>query len=274
MGFWGSLYEIIEMIYAVKEGGESGASFLGSQGDIWDAQKDMFLDILGGIIFGSFFYFLPHRNINITIDGPAGSGKSSTAKEIAKKLNYTYLDSGSIYRAITLYFVQKNISHQEIEKIKTELPKINIKLMQEKVFLNNKDVTKNIRSEEINKKIIRTFPFVPEIRQKVKEIIKNIAKNKKGFVVDGRDAGAVLIPKAELKIYLDALPKIRAKRRANDFNNLSSEKQKEVLDDLKKRDKADNEALFNAKENGVYIDTSNLSFKEQIKIILSIIKII
>ncbi len=205
------------------------------------------------------------KKIIITIDGPTGSGKSSTSRAVAKKLGYIHLDSGAIYRAVCLYFLNHNIKVNDLENIIKNLPKINIVFRKNNlIFLNDKDVTDNIRSPEINKNVA-IYARVQEIRDFVTLISQKMIKES-GVVLDGRDAGAVIAPQAELKIFLDANPKIRAERRLKDFGYVKNEKniEKVLREVIIPKDSCDKDTLSVAKKQGFIVDTSKMTFEEQV----------
>ncbi|MCD5396632.1 MAG: (d)CMP kinase [Candidatus Pacebacteria bacterium] len=212
------------------------------------------------------------KKINITIDGPSGAGKSSTAKALAKKLDYIYLDSGAIYRVITLFFLENKIKINNIKKIKIELKKMNIFFDSKgNIFLNNKKLTNKIRTEEINKNVA-IYARIQIIRDFVTKFSQEIIKSK-GVILDGRDAGAVIAPDAELKFYIYAKPIERARRRALEFGYKKKDEIKKVLKEIIiPKDKLDQKNLDIAKKNGVCVDTTNLTMDEQIEKIFKIIK--
>jgi len=204
------------------------------------------------------------KKINIAIDGPSGAGKSTTGKALAKKINYIYLDTGAIYRALTLYFLNNKIDTQDFQKITNSLDEIKIHFNSDgDIFLNDNKVSQDIRTEQVNKNVA-IFAQISEVRNYVNDLSKKILEYK-GVVLDGRDTGAVIAPDAELKIYLDADPLERAKRRAGDFGNENPEEVKRVLEEvISPKDTLDKETLRVAKENGVYVDTTNLSIDQQV----------
>ena len=152
---------------------------------------------------------------NIAIDGPAGAGKSSIAKALSKKLGFVYIDTGAMYRAVALFFLENGIkdsSDNEIDKLLDKLD-INIKYTdgEQRVFLNNVDVSDKLRQEEIGKLASR-FSALKSVRKKLVALQRKLAK-KENVIMDGRDIGTVVLPNADLKIYLSAGSKVRAKRR-------------------------------------------------------------
>ena len=139
----------------------------------------------------------------VAIDGPAGSGKSSTAKEIARQLNWLYLDTGAMYRAITFYFIQNEVSYSNDTNYTDTLKDININLINEssqKVYLNEQDISKEIRSTEVTR-FVSTISTIPEVREFCVSMQRQIAQDS-NVVIEGRDIGTKVFPNAEVKIYL------------------------------------------------------------------------
>ena len=214
----------------------------------------------------------------VTIDGPAASGKSTTAKLVAKKLGISYLDTGGMYRCITFYFMKNNISYNEISLAKSHLKKLNLSIREKNdtqhFCINGVDVTNEIRSNEVSKNVskISSLYF---IRDKMVEIQREYAKEK-SIIVEGRDIGTVVFPKADFKFFLIADEKVRAKRRQNDLirrgENQSLEK---LIDEIKLRDKLDSErenAPMMKPNDAIVIDTSVKTIDEQVYFIVNSIK--
>lgn len=209
------------------------------------------------------------KKIVIAIDGPAGAGKSTLAKALAEELNYTYLDTGAMYRAITLKALEENIDvckEEEVAKL-TETTTVNIENGQ--VFLDGIDVTAKIR-EKIVEESVSIVSRYKAIREYLVNQQRIIAKNK-AIVVDGRDIGSYVLPEAELKIYLAATLPIRAKRRflQQTNKNISLE---EVMKDIARRDEIDSKREIGPLKltlDARYLDSSNLTLKEVVKEISS-----
>ena len=147
----------------------------------------------------------------VAIDGPAGSGKSSTAKEIAKQLNWLYLDTGAMYRTITLYFLNNDIDYSENKRYNEILKKIDLNIKNgttQRVFLNNTDVTNQIRSDKVTC-FVSTISTIPEVRKFCVKLQRKIANNS-DVVIEGRDIGTKVFPNAEVKIFLTASVEERA----------------------------------------------------------------
>ena len=206
----------------------------------------------------------------IAIDGPAGSGKGTLAKEISKKFNLINIDTGATYRCLALKVLNENISIDNTKRIIELSKKINIELKEDgKVFLDGEDVTDKIRSKEVTE-IVSPISSIVEVRKNLVEIQRKIAEGK-DVVMEGRDITTVVFPNAQYKFYLDAQIEERAKRRYKENQekgiNMTYE---EVLENIKKRDYNDMHkkvgALKRTKEQ-VYIDSTNLTVEEELKII-------
>lgn len=212
-------------------------------------------------------------NMIITLDGPSGSGKSTLAKRLAKVMNFTHIDSGSIYRTIAYYFLTNDIPVEDYEK---SLDNINISYVKNGVTLNGKRLKFEIRTIEVTElsSKIATYPF---IRNYVDEIIKKIAK-RTSVVVDGRDIGSSVLPNADYKFYIEADIKKRAARRILQIKRKNPESDivvSEVRDDLKVRDDRDKNREYSplcVPENAIIIDTTNDSVKESLQKITRIIR--
>ena len=210
----------------------------------------------------------------IAIDGPAGAGKSTVAKKVAENLNFTYLDTGAMYRAFTLLVLEKNIPLDNLKEIEKLLNNFNIEYRGEKVFLNGKDVTKKIRSDEVTKNVsyISSLGF---IRKKMVELQRNIGKNN-NIVIEGRDIGTVVFPNADIKIYLDASVEERAKRRLKDEKDSSQGTTlEEMIEKIKKRDEYDSNrqiAPLKKANDAFYIDSTKMSIDDVCNIIIELVR--
>ena len=218
---------------------------------------------------------------NIAIDGPAGAGKSSIAKALSKKLGFIYIDTGAMYRAVALFFLEnciKDGSDNETDKLLDKLD-INIKYTdgEQRVFLNNVDVSDKLRQEEIGKLASR-FSAVKSVREKLVALQRKLAK-KENVIMDGRDIGTVVLPNADLKIYLSAGSKVRAKRRyleliEKGFDSAALD-EKAIENEIIKRDEADmNREISPLKkaEDAYYMDTSDMTFDEVVSKILDMVE--
>lgn len=207
--------------------------------------------------------------MQIAIDGPAGSGKSTVAKKIAEKLNIIYIDTGAMYRAITLKL--KDIDKKIYEEACNNT---NIEFINNKIFLDGKDVSSQIRSEEISK-LTSDISKIDFVRKKLVSIQKEIAA-KNSVVMEGRDITTVVLPDADYKFYLSASPEIRAKRRTLQLKEKGlNADYEEILRDIKKRDNNDikrKNSPLKVADDAIVIDSSNLTADESIEKILSYIR--
>ena len=157
--------------------------------------------------------------INIAIDGPAGAGKSTIAKMLAKELAYVYVDTGAMYRAIGYYFLKNGVNSDDVETIEKELSNINVSLVyqdgEQQVLLNGENVNGVIRQEEVGKMASATSKY-KAVREKLVETQRQIAREQ-NIIMDGRDIGTVILPDATVKFYLTASVEVRAKRRYDEL---------------------------------------------------------
>ena len=204
----------------------------------------------------------------IAIDGPAGTGKGTIASLISKRLGYTYIDTGAMYRCIALKMLNNDIQLYDIEKIKKLLEETKIEFMniadKQHVFLDDEDVTDEIRTPRVND-VVSPISAIVEIRKKLVEMQRKFGKEL-NVVMEGRDITTVVFPNADVKIYLTATPEIRAKRRFDELVakgvNTTFE---ETLEKINARDKNDMNkpvgALMIAKD-AIVVDSSNLTIEE------------
>ena len=158
-------------------------------------------------------------SMNIAIDGPAGAGKSTIAKKLAKKLAFVYVDTGAMYRAMAYYFLQNGIAPDDEQAIAAACPKVDVTIVYEngeqQVFLNGENVSGEIRKEEVGNMASKTSGY-GQVRKKLVELQQQLAK-KADVVMDGRDIGTVVLPDAQVKVYLTASVATRAKRRYDEL---------------------------------------------------------
>lgn len=213
--------------------------------------------------------------ISIAIDGPAAAGKSTVAKRVAKALNFTYIDTGAMYRAVT-YAVIKAGKNPENESDAVEILKtIDIELKEDgRVLCNNEDVTRAIREPQVSGNVSYIAAMKP-VRLAMIEMQRKLAK-KASVVMDGRDIGSYVLPDAKVKIFQIASPEIRAQRRFDENKekgiNVSYE---DVLAEVKKRDYIDSHRDFDplvAAKDSIALDTSNMNIEEVVSKILEIVK--
>lgn len=216
---------------------------------------------------------------SIAIDGPAGAGKSSIAKALSKRLGYIYIDTGAMYRAVALFFVENNVSDGTDSRIESLLEKLEISIKYEdgaqKVILNGEDVTDKLRLEEIGK-LASKFSAIGSVREKLVALQRKLAQ-KENVVMDGRDIGTVVLTNADLKIYLSASSKVRAKRRYLELleKGHTDLDINEIEDEIIKRDEADmNREISPLKQadDAYYLDSSDMTLEEVVSKILSMVK--
>jgi len=214
-------------------------------------------------------------NIIIAIDGPAGSGKGTLAKALAKKLNLVNIDTGATYRCVALKTLRNNIKLEETDKIIDIAKHINIDLLTDgTVLMDGEDVTKEIRSKEVTM-IVSPISSIVEVRKILVDVQRNIAKGK-DVVMEGRDITTVVFPDAPYKFYLDASVECRAKRRyeENQVKGIDMTYE-EIYENIKARDYNDMHkevgSLMRTEEQ-IYIDSTNLSVEEEVAIVEGVIK--
>jgi len=217
------------------------------------------------------------RKIIIAIDGHSSCGKSTLAHDIGQAINYLYISTGSMYRAVTLYFLRHDIDLKESDTILDALSKISIDLKiidgQTYTFLNDENVEKEIRGMPVSN-LVSLVSAIPEVRKAMVSQQRAIGQNK-GVVMDGRDIGTVVFKEAELKIFLTSDPHIRAIRR---YKELQDKNIEATLDDVEKnlsqRDHLDStretSPLAQASD-AVIIDNTNISRTEQLAMVLALI---
>ena len=217
------------------------------------------------------------KGLIIAIDGPAGSGKSTSAKLIAKKLGYLYIDTGAMYRAVNYLAIKNNVLDNE-SRIVELARKSNIELSYNEneliVFLNGQDITKEIRSPEVNSHVSE-ISKINAVRELLVEKQREMG-TKGGVVMEGRDIGTVVFPNADVKIFLTASLDTRADRRTKEYIEKGSKVLvEEIKNNISSRDRIDsgrsNSPLTKAKD-AVEIDTTNVTIDQQIKLILEVVK--
>ncbi len=216
--------------------------------------------------------------MNIAIDGPAGAGKSTIARLAAQRLNFLYVDTGAMYRAIALYLLDAKTDIEDEKKLKNALDHIRINIAYEKdvqhVFLNLQDVSAEIRSEKVGNMASKTAAL-PLVREKLLDLQRDIAA-KNDVLMDGRDIGTNILPDAELKIYLTASSEVRAKRRYDELKQMGGRPKLDVIkEDIEKRDYQDMHreiAPLKQAEDAVLIDSSDMTIEEVVTRILELAK--
>ncbi|MCW8804933.1 MAG: (d)CMP kinase [Ignavibacteriaceae bacterium] len=218
------------------------------------------------------------KGLIIAIDGPAGSGKSTSAKLIAKKLDYLYIDTGAMYRAITFHALENRAIGDESQIIELARKcKIELRYNDDEVVvvLNNKNISKEIRSSDVNSSV-SDVSKISDIRKLMVEKQREMAAKGIGVVMEGRDIGTVVFPNADVKIFLTAALDTRANRRASEYTENGS---KVLVDDIKNnlsnRDKIDsnrNDSPLAKAPDAIEVDTTNVTIDEQVNLILDAVK--
>ena len=211
----------------------------------------------------------------VAIDGPAGSGKGTVAKLISEKLGFVNIDTGATFRCIALAMIQRNIKKEEEDKIKELLNHIDINMKPDgTVLLNGEIVTDRIRENDVNI-LVSPISVIKIVRDKLLDVQRKIAEGK-NVVMEGRDIGTVVFPDADVKIYLDASPEERAKRRLKQNQEKGIESSyEEVLQNIIDRDKRDSSreiAPLKQADDAIYLDSTPLSIEEVVEKIIDIIK--
>lgn len=218
------------------------------------------------------------RKIVIAIDGFSACGKSSTAKEVAKRLGYRYIDSGAMYRAVTLYFIDHYINIENPKEVERAIKNIEIsfvfndKLGFSETYLNGLNVEKAIRKMEVSQKVSEVSAL-PQVRKNLVDQQRKLGKNK-GVVMDGRDIGSNVFPNAELKIFMNADVDIRAERRQQELLEKGELIDLSVIEEnLKQRDKMDSERKENPlikADDAIKLSTNYLTLEEQVEKVLQL----
>ena len=215
---------------------------------------------------------------NIAIDGPAGAGKSTIAKMAAKKLDFIYVDTGAMYRAMALYFLRREIDAKDEKKIAEACEHINVTIAyqegEQQVLLNGENVNDFIRTEEVSMMTSNTSKY-PAVREKLLYLQRELAAAN-NVIMDGRDIGTCVLPDAELKIYLTASASERAKRRYLEQKERGVESDlAQIESDIIARDEQDMNreiAPLKQAEDAIYLDTSDMTIEEVVTKIVSLVQ--
>ncbi len=213
----------------------------------------------------------------IAIDGPAASGKSTSARRVAKQLDFLYLDTGAMYRCVTLAFLDQGIAFSDLAAVERILESIEVNLSDENgepaAYVNGKNVTDKIRSVEITSNV-SPVSAIREVRTAMVRLQRKIA-SKSDCVMEGRDIGTVVFPNADVKIFLVADAEIRAKRRQDDLRALGEMKSvEELVKEIEARDAYDStreHSPLQKAEDAIEIDTSNMTIDEQVSKMIEIV---
>ena len=207
----------------------------------------------------------------ITIDGPAGAGKSSVAKSAARELGIKYLDTGAIYRAIALILAESEVKPDNEEYLREALNDVKIVLRDNKVLVNDFDVSGEIRTPEVDE-LASLYSAVPAVREALLGLQQE-QKNYGSIIAEGRDVGSVVFPDAKVKFFITASPEVRAKRRYNERISKGKEADyDEILRAIKERDINDSTrktAPLSIPEGAVYLDTSDMTEKEAVDFVVN-----
>ena len=213
---------------------------------------------------------------NIAIDGPAGAGKSTIAKKVAKKLSFIYVDTGAMYRGLAIHFLDKGIQPQETEKVIEACKDAEVTIAYEDavqhVYLNGKDISSRLRNEEVGN-MASVTSAIPEVRKKLLELQQNLAKTQ-NVIMDGRDIGTCVLPHADVKVYLTASVETRAKRRYQELQEKGEDcNLEEIAHDIEERDRRDMTreiAPLKQAEDAVLVDSSDMTITEVVKTIVDL----
>lgn len=214
------------------------------------------------------------KSLVIAIDGPAASGKTTTARLLALRLNLVPVDTGAMYRAITLKVLREKVDPDNIKSIEGILEETRIYQKVRgggiRTFLDGEDVTEEIRSQEVSN-LVSEISAIPMVRRKLVEIQREMA-SKGGVVVEGRDIGTVVLPSADLKVFMTAELEERARRRKKELESNGIEASlKEVIDEIKRRDSLDSsreDSPLRIAKDSFVLNTTNLTIDEQVEVII------
>lgn len=213
---------------------------------------------------------------NVAIDGPAGAGKSTIAKLVAKEKGYIYVDTGAMYRGLAIHFLDKGIQPQETEKVIEACKDAEVTIAYEDavqhVYLNGKDISSRLRNEEVGN-MASVTSAIPEVRKKLLELQQNLAKTQ-NVIMDGRDIGTCVLPHADVKVYLTASVETRAKRRYQELQEKGEDcNLEEIAHDIEERDHRDMTreiAPLKRAEDAVLVDSSDMTIAEVVKTIVDL----
>lgn len=205
---------------------------------------------------------------NVAIDGPAGAGKSTIAKLVAKEKGYIYVDTGAMYRALAIHFLEKGVSAEETDQVVAACKDAEVTIVYEEgvqqVYLNGKNVTGQLRTEEVGNMASKTSA-IPEVRAKLLELQRGLARTS-DVIMDGRDIGTNILPDADVKIYLTASVETRAKRRFDELTERGEScSLEEIKKDIRERDARDMNreiAPLKQAEDAILVDSSDMGILE------------
>jgi len=214
-------------------------------------------------------------NLKIAIDGPAGAGKSTVAREVAKRLNIKYLDTGAMYRAVTLKMIRERVNLSDLEKVEDILDNTSIEIGNDKkVFLDDEDVTAEIRLPDVNE-MVSPVSCLSVVRSRMVSAQQSIAAEAGGIIMEGRDIGSKVMPDADFKFYLDASIDERARRRKSEqINKGIALDQEAVVAEIKRRDHIDSKrdiSPLTIVDNAIVVNTTKMTFEEVVDKIVGMV---
>ena len=215
---------------------------------------------------------------NVAIDGPAGAGKSTIAKLVAKEKGYIYVDTGAMYRGLAIHFIKKGLKAEDIKGIVEACKDAEVSIVYEndeqQIYLNGENVTAMLRTEEVGNMASKTSA-IPAVREKLLELQRTLAREK-NVIMDGRDIGTNILPNADVKIYLTASVETRATRRYKELLEKGENcVYEEIAQDIKERDERDMNreiAPLKQAEDAILVDSSEMTIDEVVKTICSYCK--
>lgn len=215
---------------------------------------------------------------NVAIDGPAGAGKSTIAKLVAKEKGYIYVDTGAMYRGLAIHFIKKGLKAEDIKGIVEACEDAEVSIVYEndvqQIYLNGENVTAMLRTEEVGNMASKTSA-IPAVREKLLELQRTLAREK-NVIMDGRDIGTNILPNADVKIYLTASVETRATRRYKELLEKGENcVYEEIAQDIKERDERDMNreiAPLKQAEDAILVDSSEMTIDEVVKTICSYCK--
>lgn len=215
---------------------------------------------------------------NVAIDGPAGAGKSTIAKLVAKEKGYIYVDTGAMYRGLAIHFIKRGLKAEDIKGIVEACKDAEVSIVYEndvqQIYLNGENVTDMLRTEEVGNMASKTSA-IPAVREKLLELQRTLAREK-DVIMDGRDIGTNILPNADVKIYLTASVETRATRRYKELLEKGENcVYEEIAQDIKERDERDMNreiAPLKQAEDAILVDSSEMTIEEVVKTICSYCK--
>ncbi len=215
---------------------------------------------------------------NVAIDGPAGAGKSTIAKLVAEEKGYIYVDTGAMYRGLAIHFLDKGIKAEEIEKVIEACKDADVKIRYEdgvqQVYLNGTNITGRLRDEAVGQ-MTSKCSVIPEVREKLLDLQRELARTQ-DVIMDGRDIGTCVLPGADVKVYLTASARTRARRRYDELIAKGEDCDlNEIEKDIEERDERDmnrQTAPLKQAEDAVLVDSSDMSIEEVVRVIVELCK--